>query len=453
MEAEIIITITGIIAGFIAMGALGWLIGRANRIGRREIDEKYVVKQLYEEKERELQFLREDNKEKAEELILKGERVVLLQEQLVQLEDRLLEEQKEIAKMESRLQVQFENLANRILEEKSRKFTTQNQENLKQVLDPLKERIQGFEQEIQKKYIEDNKERASLKTEINHLMNLNQQLSQDASNLVNALRGENKIQGNWGELRLELILESAGLQQSIHFRKQAGFQDEEGRQKQPDFIIHLPENKHLIIDSKVSLIHYEKYFSANTEDEQKIHLEAHLRSIRKHIKDLSGKNYQELNQLYAPDYAFIYIPIEHAYILAVQKDPGLFIEALEKNIVLVSGSTLLATMRTVSFIWRQEKQKANALEIAKQSGMLYDKFVAFVEDMQAIGQRMAQAQGAYDAAMNKLSSSARFGSTLIGRAEKLKSLGARTSRELPPELVEKAQEWEQLAERATESDE
>jgi DNA recombination protein RmuC len=279
-------------------------------------------------------------------------------------------------------------------------------------------------------------ERTTLKEELRQLHSLNQQLSQDAANLVSALKGDNKMQGDWGEYQLETLLEKAGLNKNIHYFTQMSlFDDETRRQKRPDFVIQLPENKHLIIDSKLSLTAYERYHNEPEATLKRQHLKAHLDSIRSHIKDLSSKNYQQLYQIHAPDYLILFVPIEPALFLAAQEDQNLLMDAWDKNIVLVSNSTLLATMRTISYLWRQEKQKTNVLEIARQSGLLYDKFVGFVEDLRLIGLRLDSARDAYDEALNKLSDSKRYGDTLIGKAERIRELGAKTSRQLPKELI------------------
>jgi DNA recombination protein RmuC len=302
----------------------------------------------------------------------------------------------------------------------------------------LRERIKTFEEGIEKRFLEETRDRISLKKEIEGLRALNQQLSEDANNLASALKGDNKAQGDWGEVQLELLLEKAGLQKNVHFQVQPTFRDENGKAKRPDFIINLPEDKTLIIDSKVSLKAYDRCFSTEDKQERERHLKAHIDSIRRHIRDLSSKNYTNLYQIHTPDYLLLYIPIEPAFALAVQQDPQLFVDALDANVVVVSNSTLLATMRTVSYIWKQEKQKSSVLEIARQSGMLYDKFVNFVDDLKGVGQRIQQAQHAYDDAMNKLVDSKKYGDTLVGRAERIRELGARTSRQLPEDIVEAA---------------
>jgi len=269
---------------------------------------------------------------------------------------------------------------------------------------------------------------------------LNLQLSGDAQNLASALKGDSKTQGDWGEFQLELLLEKAGLLKGTHYYTQPSFKDENGSDKRPDFIIQLPEGKHLIVDSKVSLTAYEKYFNAEDASKKSKFLKEHVDSIRGHIKDLSGKNYQHLYQINSPDYLLLFVPIEPAFAAALLHDSKLFLYALDNNIVIVTTSTLLATMRTVSYIWRQERQKKNVLEIARQSGLLYDKFVGFVEDLQDMGQRLDQAQASYHGAMNKLSDSKKYGDTLIGRAEKIKELGAKATKSLPEEFLEEEED-------------
>ncbi|HQU61374.1 MAG TPA: DNA recombination protein RmuC, partial [Saprospiraceae bacterium] len=346
------------------------------------------------------------------------------QEQIIRnMEDRLDSQKKEVEALQERSRLEFENLANRLLEEKSQKFTLQNQEQLNGLLGPLRDKIKTFEEGIERRFLEETKDRVSLKKEIEHLRELNQQLSQDANNLASALKGDNKTQGDWGEIQLELLLEKAGLAKGIHYEAQPSFADEDGRQKRPDFVVNLPDGKQLVIDSKVSLKAYDQFLAANNEADRQRLLKAHVDSIRQHIKNLSSKNYQQLYQIQSPDYLLLFIPIEPAFTLAIQQDNRLFLDALEGHIVIVSTSTLLATMRTVSYIWKQEKQKNSVLEIARQSGMLYDKFVNFVEDLKAIGQRLEQAQGAYHDAMNKLVDSKKYGDTLVGRAERIRGLG------------------------------
>jgi len=346
--------------------------------------------------------------------------------------ERLTNQKTEIEELQKKFTAEFKNLANQIFEEKTAKFTEQNKTNLDTILDPLKEKIKSFEEKVEQSYKEEFKERISLKTEIKHLIELNKQLSDDANNLASALKGESKTQGDWGEFHLEKILEKSGLQKNIHYRTQTGMRDQQGLLKKPDFIIDLPENKQIIIDSKVSLSAYEGFYNAEAEEERENFLKNHITSIKNHIKDLSSKNYQDLYGVNTPDYVLMYIPIEGAFALATSQDDKLFLEALEKNIVIVTTSTLLATMKTVSFIWKQENQKKNVLEIARQGGELYDKFVNFTDDLIKIGKQMDQAKNSYADAMNKLSDGK---GNLVGKAEKIRKLGIKTSKKMNPTLV------------------
>jgi DNA recombination protein RmuC len=340
-----------------------------------------------------------------------------------------------VEQLQAKFKTEFENIANRLLEEKSQRFSAQNAQQLQSVLFPLKEKIKEFEESVERKFLEETREKTSLKKELEQLHQLNRQLSLDAHNLATALKGQSKVQGDWGEMQLETLLEKSGLQKGVHFLTQATFRDDDGAAKRPDFIISLPDNKHLIVDAKVSLTAFERYFNANDPAERDQHLKAHIGSLRNHIDNLSRTNYQMLYQINTPDYLLLFVPLESALNTASQADPKLFTDALERNIVLVTTSSLLATMRTVAHLWKQEKQARSVLEIARQSGLLYDKFVAFVEDLRTIGARLDNARSAYDDAMNKLSSAARPGDTLIGKAEKIRELGARTTKSLPQDLI------------------
>ncbi len=436
-----------LLLGLLIGGLLGWLIARLRvkhgMLPKEEVHEQYVPKAAFQQLQEQADLRQEDLREKEEENRMLSNRLAA-QEQLIRnLEDKLDARKREVEELQERARLEFENLANRLLEEKSRKFTLQNQEQLHGLLEPLREKIKSFEEGIEKRFLEETKDRVSLKKEIEHLRELNRQLSTDANNLASALKGDNKTQGDWGEIQLELLLEKAGLAKGIHYLAQPSFTDEDGRQKRPDFVINLPEGKHLIIDSKVSLKAYDQFLQAESEPERQRLLKAHTDSIRQHVKNLAGKNYQQLYQIHSPDYLLLFIPIEPAFALAVQHDNRLFLDALDEHVVIVTTSTLLATMRTVSYIWKQEKQKNSVLEIARQSGMLYDKFVNFVEDLRAVGQRLNQAQGAYQDAMNKLVDSRKFGDTLVGRAERIRGLGARVSKSLPPTLLDGMQEEEE----------
>lgn len=351
------------------------------------------------------------------------------------LESKLEEQKKEIELTQQKFAAEFENLANKIFEEKSQKFTTQNKTNLEEILIPLRDKIKDFETRVNDVYISESKERASLTEQLKSLQELNKQMSEEANNLTKALKGDSQKQGAWGEFILEKILENSGLVKDREYTVQTSFTAEEGRRQRPDVIINLPENKHIVIDSKVSLTAYEAFSSSDKEDSRKRYLADHGNSIRIHIKELFQKSYQSIYGIESLDFVLMFIPIEPAFALAVQNNPGLFDEAFEKNIVIVSPSTLLATLRTIANIWKQEKQNVNALEIAKQSGDLYDKFVGFIDDMIEIGKRLNSAKDYYGEAMKKLSEGK---GNLVMRTEKLKELGVKTNKSVPANLVERA---------------
>lgn len=349
----------------------------------------------------------------------------------------LLQNQKaEQEQMARQMRLEFEQLANRLFEEKSQRFSEQSTQQIHQTLAPLREKIREFEESIERKFTDETRDKASLRKEIEQLLSLNQQLSQEARNLTAALKGQSKVQGDWGEHQLEILLENAGLLRGEHFIPQATFRDDDGQSKRPDYIIRLPQQRHLIIDAKVSLTAYERYFNEEDPGARNQHLQAHVSSLRNHIQQLSSKNYQTLHQIQTPDFVLLYVPLDGAVSTAMQAHPDLLREGLERNVVIVTNSTLAVILRIVAHIWRQEKQNRSALEIARQSGLLYDRLVAFVEDLRAIGDRLNSAQKAYDDAMRKLTSGTRRGETLIGRAERIREMGAKATRQLPPELFE-----------------
>lgn len=321
---------------------------------------------------------------------------------------------------------EFAQLAQNIFEEKGKKFTEQNQTSLSHLINPLKDQIKTFEQKIQDTYEKETRDRLTLTHEIKNLKELNHQISQDAVNLTKALKGDHKAQGTWGEVILERVLELSGLEKGREYETQASLKNEANKTYQPDVIVHLPDNKDIIIDSKVSLIAYERLQSAEEADKP-MHLNAHLLSLRTHIKSLSDKEYQKLKGLQTLDFVLMFIPIESALTIAMQADEQLFAEALTRNIVLVTPSTLLATLRTIQNIWRFEHQNQNALKIAEKAGDLYDKFVSFIEDMQDLGKRLDTTHKSYEAAMNKLTDGR---GNMVRRAEELKIMGAKTSKKL-----------------------
>ena len=349
---------------------------------------------------------------------------------------KLVENKKELDKIQEKFTKEFENLANKILDEKSSKFTEQNKLNITSILNPLKEKIEVFEKKVSESQKESIGMHSALKEQLNSLKNLNIQMSKEAINLTKALKGDSKTQGDWGETQLEILLEKANLAKDIHFTTQGGYRDEEGRLKKPDFIINLPDNRHLIVDSKVSLTNYEAYFNEEDEKQKGVYLKKHIESIRKHIKELSDKKYESLYEINTPDYVLMFVPIEPAYLLALSNNNQLYLEALDKNVVLVSTSTLLATLSTVSSMWRQENQKKNVLEIANQAGRLYDQFVNLTDDLIKVGNQLKTVQGSYDISMKKLTGKG----NLIKKVEKIKELGAKTSKIMNKNLLDRASE-------------
>jgi DNA recombination protein RmuC len=363
--------------------------------------------------------------------------ITFLKSQKVSLEEKLSTQKVEIEELQKRLTSEFENIATRILKERTENFSTVTQRQIGDILNPLKERIKDFEQKVDKTYSEETREKTSLKEQIKHLIESSSQVGEEANRLTKALKGDSKVQGDWGEFQLERLLETTGLQKGIQYTKQENFKTEDGANVRPDFIIQLPDNKQFVIDSKVSLAAYERYFNAEDETERAIHLKKHITSIQNHISDLSSKNYQHLYGINSPDYVFLFVALEPALNLVMHNDPTIFEKAMNKNIVLVSASTLWATMRTVSFIWKQENQNKNARDIAKESGALYDKFTNFIEDLTTLGIQLEKSQKCYDGAMNKLTESTKKGDTIIGRIQKIKDLGANTTKSLPPSLLDR----------------
>jgi len=385
----------------------------------------------------EIVYLKLDAKTAQIEEISLNKQLTQAQTEAKSLATRFEEQKAELITIKEQFTKEFENLANRIFEEKSQKFTDQNRTNLEVILNPFKERIKDFEEKVQRNYDEDIKEKAALKNELKLLFSLNQQMSKEANNLTRALKGDTKTQGNWGEFILESILERSGLVKDREYIVQASFTNEEGRRQQPDIIINLPEGKHLIIDSKVSLVAYDKYCSATDDGQMLIAAKEHITSFRAHLKGLSDKKYQTIYNLRSLDFVLMFIPIEPAFALAIQKDEQLFNEAFERNIVIVSPSTLLATLRTVANIWRNEKYTENANEIARIGGVLYDRLHAFVQELIVIGNKINQSQSAYEDAMKKLVTG---NQSVIKSAEKIRILGAKATKTFDTKLLERAEE-------------
>ncbi len=353
------------------------------------------------------------------------------------LQIRNHEQKEEVSKLQEKFTKEFENLANKILDEKSMKFTQQNKENITNILSPLQERILTFEKKVEETHKENLTTHASLKQQIIGLQDLNEKMSKEAVNLTRALKGDNKVQGNWGELVLERVLEKSGLEKDREYFVQQNFTREDGSRAMPDVVIHLPDGKRIIIDSKVTLVAYERLVNELDEQLQEVYLKEHVASLKKHVDQLSAKNYQDLYAIESLDFVLLFVPIETAFSIAINKENNIYNQAFEKNIVIVTPSTLLATLRTIDTMWNNEKQQRNALEIAKQAGLLYDKFEGLVKDLTGIGKKMDDTKKDYNSAMNKLVSGS---GNLITSVEKLKKMGAKAKKALPENILTRAQE-------------
>ena len=435
---ELLYLFIGVLLGALiaALFVYNRTVGSGAFMPTKDVAEKFVPKELVAELNERLKNEAAENAANTLTIIELNKDLASLEQINVNIEEKLAVQKTDLTNLQNRFQTEFENVANRLLEEKSQRFSLQNQQQIGDILNPLKERIREFEQSVERKFLDETRERSSLKTEIESLQKMNTQLSSDANNLASALRGNSKTQGDWGEMQLEKLLERAGLLRGVHYEPQASFTDENGQQRRPDFLIQLPDNKQLILDSKVSLTAYEQFFNSDDPALKTRFLKQHIDSLRTHFKGLSDKNYVGLTEVNTPDFVIMFVPLETAFGVAMQEDNALFNDALDRNVIIVTPTTLLTTMRTVSFLWKQENQKKHVLEIARQSGLLYDKFVAFIDDLKQIGLKLDGAQSAFGDAMNKLNDSRKFGDTLVGRAERIRELGAKTTKLLPKDLTD-----------------
>ena len=343
----------------------------------------------------------------------------------------LAESRKQQEDLVIRMNNQFEVTAQKIFEEKTSKFTDQNQKNIASILEPLKERIKDFEKKVEDTYSAERSERGILRGELNKLMDLNKLMSTETHNLTKALKGEVKTQGNWGELILENILDRSGLRKGEEYIVQGAELDlrgEDGQILRPDVVVNLPDNKHLIVDSKMTLVAYEQYSSSESIEEQERAGKYHIESLKKHIDGLAEKKYYTADKLLSPDFVILFMPLEPAFALAFKIKPEIFQYAWERNIAIVSPTTLLATLRTVAALWKQDRQEKNALEIAKRGGLLYDKFAGLLKDLQNLGEKLSSAQKAHEDVLKKVSEGR---GNLMDQAEDLKRLGAKTEKTLP----------------------
>lgn len=361
-----------------------------------------------------------------------GQRLARAEVEFSNLREKLETQKKEMENLQQKFTIEFENIAAKILKQNTVEFSAANQKSITELILPLKEKIQLFEKKVEDTYEKGLKDQTDLKAELKKLHDLNLKISDEANNLTKALKGDVKKQGNWGEVILERILERSGLTEGREYEKQENILLENGQRIQPDVVIHLPDQKHIVVDSKVSLVAYERLVNAEKETDRQTFLKEHLQSVRNHIRILSEKHYQNSPGFNSPDFVLLFVPIESSFSIAVQEDQELFSYAWDNKVVIVSPSTLLATLRTIASIWQQENQTRNALEIARQSGALYDKFVAFIADMDAIGKSLDSTRKTYDQATNKLYTGT---GNLVKRAENIRKLGAKASKELPPEKL------------------
>ncbi len=349
--------------------------------------------------------------------------------------DNTQQRQDEINQMKEMLTLEFKNLANEIFEEKTKKITDVNKENLSNILDPLKENIARFERKVESSNKDAVEFNAILKSEINHLKNETLKMRDDANNLANALRGESKTQGDWGEQQMETILNAAGLEKNIHYEKEKNLKNENEDNQRLDYIVKLPGDKCIIIDSKVSLVAYVNYYNSEDKEDKKHYLKEHLKSINTHITTLSNKNYQELD-INQPDYILMFMANEPAFKLAVLEDVSIYNKAIDRNIVMVTNSTLFATLKTVAYMWKQDKANKNAIEIARQAGSLYDKFQSFSEDLIKVGNNLNTTKNTYEDAMKKLTEGK---DNLVRKTERLRELGAKASKKINPKLLDRSE--------------
>lgn len=411
-------------------------IDAATRLTREEVARNYVATAVYDELQNRIRDLDRQISTKEETLIkYTGINASLVKEN-EHLKEKYQQFKGELTNLQEVSRQQFKNLANDIFEEKKNVFVESNKSELSNILDPLKSDLHTFKEKIENTRKEDIQDITSLKGELLNLQKLNLRLSEDAQALASALKSDVKMQGNWGEDRLNLILETEGLQRYIDYSREESYTDENtDKLRRPDFIIKLPDNKHIIIDSKVSLTAYVNYFNAEHPDEKKEYLRQHIRSIFDHIDKLGDKNYQSLTGLATPDYIFMFMPVEPALTLAMNQDPDVFNRALRRKIVLITPTTLVATLKVIKILWQKENQVKNVEEIFRQCGELYNKFVSFLEEMDKVEAGINAASRAHKEAMNKLTEGAKKGNTIIGRFEAIKNLEARTSKQIPPRYI------------------
>ena len=423
MMTEIFYLIIGLVIG----GGVTYIILRFRADSKRIVLEERVATLQKDYNE-----LRNNLSEKENQIIDLTRELASSRTDLKNAEEKLQMQKQELQQIQDIFKTEFKILANEILDDKTKKFTEVNRSKLEEILNPFREKIKDFEKKVEETYDKEAQQRFSLKEEVKKLAELNQQVSHEAQNLTRALKGESKTQGNWGEMILENILEKSGLIRDREYTVQASFKGEDGKRLQPDIIVNYPENRNVIIDAKVSLTAYEQYISEDDPAVQEKYLREHLLSVRNHINELSTKNYQDLYNLQTLDFVMMFMPVEPAYLLAVQKDPDIWNYAYDRRILLISPTNLLAALKMIAGLWRQEYQSKNVLEIARQSGDLIDKFYSLLEDLTHLGKDLDAAQKSYHDAINKLSEGK---GNLIKRVQKIKELGAKTRKKLPDKFV------------------
>ena len=435
-----------LIIGLIAGGIIGYLIAKlSNASGKAESTrhgqqleiERHTLSNTNSHLEEELATTKSEVTELREEYQQEIKNATVWKSKHESLEQKLNTQKEELESLQQKFTKDFELIANKILDEKSSKFTDQNKKNLNAILNPLKERITEFQKKVEYTNEKSIERSAILDKHLKMLQELNQEITKETKSLTQALRGDSKTQGNWGEMHLESILDKAGLQKNVHYTKETNLKAEDGSNQRLDYIINLPDEKNLIIDSKVSLTAYSNYYDSDDEKEKGKRLEQHLNSITGHIKMLSAKNYQKLHNINSPDYVLMFIANEPALTLALKEDQNLFEKALSKNIVLVSTSTLLATLRTISYIWKQDLQNKNTEEIARQAASLYTKFVNFSEDLLRLGAQLETASGTYEESIKKLSEGK---DNLVRKTERLKELGVNPTKSINQNLLDRSEQ-------------
>ncbi len=430
MGSELLLILVGIFS--IAIGVLlGWYTQRLKTQSKGSV---------WEERERQLEHalksLEEEKKSILENRRTLEIRLAKEEEKFKNLDEKFLAQKEEVEQLQEKFTKEFENLANKILDEKSEKFTKQNKANIENILTPLDKKIREFEKKVEESQKQSFGINAALKEQLRLLQEQNLKITQEAENLTKALKGDSKMQGNWGELVLERVLEKSGLEKDREYSVQQSFKLEDGSRVMPDVIINLPDGKKMVVDSKVSLTDYERYINADDDDKPSF-LKDHLNSLRKHVEQLSAKKYEDLYEMESPDFVLMFVPIEPAFAIAINEDNSLYNKAFEQNIVIVTPATLLATLRTIDTMWSNEKQQRNAIEIARQAGALYDKFEGFVTDLTKVGKKMDEAKNEYRGAMNKLVEGR---GNIVTSIERLKKMGAKAKKSIPEPILKRAQE-------------